>query len=71
MALNINQWRSTVDYIRWFENAETSYRCAFIKYDIKDFYPSITEKVFREAIKLAKDYVDLSSNMTSYGLKRL
>ena len=43
LALNINQWRSTNDCIKWFEEYEKDDRCSFIKYDIKDFYPSITE----------------------------
>ena len=39
LDLNINQWRSTKDYIKWFEEYDKNDRCSFIKYDIKDFYP--------------------------------
>ena len=28
----------------------------FIKYNIREFYPSITEKAVNEALKLAKEY---------------
>ena len=62
IALNINQWRSTLDCIKWFEGADINDNCAFIKYDIKDFYPSITEEVLNKAIDLAKDYISLSSD---------
>ena len=37
LALNINQWRSTNDCIKWFEEYEKDDRCSFIRYDIKDF----------------------------------
>ena len=57
LALNINQWRSTKDCIKWFEEYEKNDRCSFIKYDIKDFYPSITEKTLDRALDLAKEYM--------------
>ena len=44
LALNINQWRSTQDCIKWFKEYDKEDRSSFIKYDIKEFYPSITEK---------------------------
>ena len=57
MALNINQWRSTKDCIKWFEEYEENDRCSFIKYDIKDFYPLITERTLDRALDLAKGYM--------------
>ena len=57
LALNINQWRSTKDCIKWFEVYEKNDRCSFIKYDIKDFYPSITERTLDRALDLAKEYM--------------
>ena len=56
-VLNINQWRSTNECIKWFEEYEKDNRCSFIKYDIKDFYPSITEKTLDRALDLAKEYM--------------
>ena len=50
LALNINQWRSTKDCIKWFEEYDKDDRCSFIKYDIKDFYPSITERTLDRAL---------------------
>ena len=55
--MSINQWRSTNDCIKWFEEYEKDNRCSFIKYDIKDFYPSITEKTLDRALDLAKEYM--------------
>ena len=57
LALNINQWRSIKDCIKWFEEYEKNDRCSFIKYDIKDFYPSITERTLDRALDLAKEYM--------------
>ena len=57
LALNVNQWRSTKDCIKWFEEYEKKDRCSFIKYDVKDFYPSITERTLDRALDLAKEYM--------------
>ena len=57
LALSINQCRSTKDCIKWFEEYEKNDRCSFIKYDIKDFYPSITERTLDRALDLAKEYM--------------
>ena len=53
-ALNINQWRSTKDCIKWFEEYDKNDRCSFIKYDIREFYPSITERTLDRALNLAR-----------------
>ena len=57
LALNINQWRSTKDCIKRFEEYEKNDRCSFIKYDIREFYPSITERTLDRALNLAKEYM--------------
>ena len=56
-ALNINQWRSTKDCIKWFEEYDKNDRCSFIKNDIREFYPSITERTLDRALDLAKEYM--------------
>ena len=61
-ALNINQWRSTKDYIKWFEEYDKDDRCSFIKYDIREFYPSITERALDRALDLAKEYMVIPLN---------
>ena len=57
LALNINQWRNTKDCIKWFEEYDKDDRCSFIKYDIREFYPSITERTLDRALDLAKVYM--------------
>ena len=55
-ALNIDQWRSTQDCIKWFKDYDKDDKCSFIKYGIKEFYPSITEKTLDKALELAREY---------------
>ena len=50
ITLNIS---SIENYIKWFNNLDKNDKCSFIKYDIKEFYRSITEKAANEALKLA------------------
>ena len=57
LALNINQWRSTKDCIKWFEEYDKDDRCSFIKYDIREFYLSITKRTLDRAFDLAKEYM--------------
>ena len=57
LALNINQWQSTKDCIKWFEEDDNDDRCSFIKYDIREFYPLITERALDRALDLAKEYM--------------
>ena len=53
IALDINQWRCTNDCIKWVKNYDKNGKCSFVKYVIKDFYPSITEKNCRRGIKFS------------------
>ena len=59
LAFNINQWRSTEDCIKWFNNLDKNDKSSFIKYDIREFYTSITEKAVNEALKFAKEYIKI------------
>ena len=55
----LNQWKSTRSVIEWFNNIENKENCAFIQLDIKDFYPSITEKILDNAIEFTKEYTTI------------
>ena len=59
-ALNVEQWRNTAECIKWFNEFENHKKYSCIKYDIKDFYPSINEKTLNKALKLAKEYVGIN-----------
>ena len=57
LALNINQSWSTKNCFKWFEESDKNDMCSFIKYDIREFYPSITERTLDRALDLAKEYM--------------
>ena len=58
--INVNQWKNTNDVLCWFQGLENKQRLEFIQLDIVEFYPSISEKLFKQAIKFAKKYTDIS-----------
>ena len=49
-----NQWRSTKDVIKWFNGLTNKARRKFVKFDVKEFYPSIDAKLLRKAIDYAR-----------------
>ena len=44
------QWKNTNDVIKWFNNVENKTRKSFIKFDVVEFYPSITKRLVLKAI---------------------
>jgi hypothetical protein len=58
--LMVNQWRSTGEVLEWFSSLDSKEELKFIQFDIESFYPSITPKLLKKAIQLAKEYTILS-----------
>ena len=48
--------------LNWFEAIPNKSDCAFTQLDIKEFYPNISEKCLKEAIKFAKTIVPISDD---------
>ena len=61
-STGLNQWRSTSSVISWFSNILDKKNCKFMKFDIVDFYPSITEDLFRKSFEYAKSLVEINDN---------
>ena len=57
---NYNQWICTNDAIQWFNGIQDKGKTTFIQFDIVDYYPSICEKTFDEAINFAKQFTEIS-----------
>ena len=55
----VNQWKSDKEVIGWFNNLESRDRCTFIKFDVDNFYPSITLELFNKAIAFAKQHTEI------------
>ena len=58
--LEINQWQNTQNVIDWFQQIQDKNKHKFINFDIKDFYPSITEQLLVKALNFAEKHVKIS-----------
>ena len=58
--VNFNQWRNTKEVLEWFKNLENKERTSFIKFDIDNFYPSITSELLDKSLTWAETYVYIS-----------
>ena len=58
-AINVNQWRNTKTVIEWFNNIRSNQKTRFIKFDIVDFYPSISEDLLDKSINFAKSVTNI------------
>ena len=54
--LNLIQWTDPQQVISWFTNLEEKNNLRFIKFDVREFYPSITEELLEKSIKFAKKH---------------
>ena len=54
------QWRNTQEVLSWFEYIPQKNTKCFVKFDIVDFYPSITSKSITQALKFARKYTKIS-----------
>ena len=61
-AVNLNQWRSTAEVIGWFKNIQDKKSVKFVKFDIVEFYPSITKQLVMKCLTFARQYTDISSD---------
>ena len=62
--LHVNQWKNSASVIEWFRNIEDKKNCTFIKFDIREFYPSISETIFDKALLFPKQHHDISNHDT-------
>ena len=58
----LNQWRNTDAVLKWFNNITDKSNCSFIQFDIKEFYPSITENILHQTFKFAKQHTNIDKN---------
>ena len=59
-SLRINQWKDTSGVIEWFLKIPDKNRYKFAIFHIKDFYPSISEKLLTNALNFVKEIIDIS-----------
>ena len=51
--LQLQQWKNTHSALSWFENIKYKKNKSFLQFDIVEFYPSISEKLLKDALKFA------------------
>ena len=56
----INQWKNTVSAIEWFNSLKDKHLMKFFMFDIKDFYPSITQDLLNKALNFASECIYIS-----------
>ena len=56
----LNQWMNTEQVLEWFSAQKNKRKSQFIKFDIVEFYPSISESLLKNAIHFAKLYTPIS-----------
>ena len=55
----LTQWKNTDSVIDWFNSLEQKKEAQFCVLDIVNFYPSISEKLFNEALNFASQYTPI------------
>ena len=58
--LRFNQWNNSENVTDWFKKIENKSKHVFIKFDIAEIYPSISEYILRTAIRFAEDHVEFT-----------
>ena len=59
-ATKINQWKNTVNAIKWFNSLKDKHLIKFVMFDIKDLYPSIRQDLWNKALNFASEYIYIS-----------
>ena len=62
LKTKFNQWEDSSATINWFNVIKHKRNVRFIQFDIKDFYPSISEKLLTDSLNWAQDFVNISDN---------
>ena len=60
--LGVNQWKNTASVVDWFKAIRNKQSHTFVVFDVKDFYPSISESLLKEALDFAKIHIEISRN---------
>ena len=55
----VHLWKNTASVIDWFKTIPEREDKTFICFDIVEYYPSISEKLLRNALSYASQFVDI------------
>ena len=54
---SVNQWKNTS---KWFKNIPEKRVSSFVNFDVENFYPLISIKLFTDSIKYAKNLIEIT-----------
>ena len=60
--LEFNQWINSGNVIEWFKKISCKKDASFIKFDIVDFYPSISDKLLQNALSFAQEFTVIDND---------
>ena len=60
---HINQWCNTKSVIEWFKAIKNKSKSYFIKFDIVEFYPSISKELLSKAIEYAQSVTTIKEQV--------
>ena len=60
--LELKQWQSTDEVLKWFNKIENKKSKSFLQMDIVEFYPSITKELLEKAIDWASTITPISKS---------
>ena len=52
----MSQWKNTVNAVKWFNSLKDKHLMKFVMFDIKDFYPSVTQNLLNKALNFACEH---------------
>ena len=59
-AIGVNQWINTGEVLDWFNGLENKKNLKWLKFDIVNYYPSITEGLLMKALHFAKQFTPIT-----------
>ena len=59
----MNQWRNTQEVISLFKGIKNKEKSSFTKFDIMNFYPSISKDLLRNAINFANTITTIGKKL--------
>ena len=60
-SIIINQWKNTASVLKWFNSLNNKSSLSFIRFDVCEFYPSITKKLLSKALNFASEHRQITS----------
>ena len=60
-STQFNQWKNTDGVLKWFASITDKQNCWFLKFDVVNFYPSISKDLMLRALQFAKTFITIDN----------